>query len=156
MATKIVKFVLLSHSALVNIRVRSTLRGSCPLRGTSSVKNVILNSNRLDDQGGVWQYNTLLSTLPPPPPPPSRARWGGNLSSLITNVVVVVVFSLLFSLPSQFSITWFFFLLEDNFKYINETCPFSPVSNYISVIAKEIESAKRGKPPCQFSKCRVT
>ena len=107
MATKIVKFVLLSHSALVNIRVRSTLRGSCPLRGTSSVKNVILNSNRLDDQGGVWQYNTLLSTLPPPPP--SRARWGGNLSSLITNVVVVVVFSLLFSLPSQFSITWFFF-----------------------------------------------
>ena len=33
----------MSHSALVNIRVRSTLRASRPLRGTSSVKNVILS-----------------------------------------------------------------------------------------------------------------
>ena len=69
--TKIVKFVLLSHSALVNIRVQSALRAFCPSKGTSSVKNSIQHGNVLDDQGGVYQYKTLLSTPKPPPPPPS-------------------------------------------------------------------------------------
>ena len=60
--TKIVKFVLLSHSALVNIRVQSALRTFCPSKGTSSVKNGIQKGNVLDDQGGVYLYKTLLST----------------------------------------------------------------------------------------------
>ena len=60
---KIVKFLLLSHSAFVNIRVRSELRAFCPSGGTSSVKN---GKGGLDNQGGVSQYNTLLYTPPPP------------------------------------------------------------------------------------------
>ena len=88
-ATKIVKFVLLNHSAFVNIRVRSALRAFCPSRGTSSVRSGIQMGNGLDNQGGVSQYNTLLS------------------------------FCSQFSLPSQVSITRFYFLLEYNFKCIS-------------------------------------
>ena len=61
----VVKFLLLSLSAFVNIRVRSALRAFCPSRGTSSVKNGH-GKGGLDNQGGVSQYNTLLYTPPPP------------------------------------------------------------------------------------------
>ena len=64
-AKKIVKFLLLNHSALVNIPVRSALPALCPSRGTSSAQKWYTKGG-LDDQAGVSQYNTLLYTPPPP------------------------------------------------------------------------------------------
>ena len=82
----VVKFLLLSFSAFVNIRVRSALRAFCPSRGTSSVKNGH-GKGGLDNQGGVSQYNTLLYT--PPPPIGWKAKFA-NYRHI--GVVVVVLF----------------------------------------------------------------
>ena len=108
---------------LVYIRARSVLRTFCPSRATSLVKNGTQKGNGLDDQDAVSQYNTLLSSTP--------ARWGGKLSSLIRPIVVPVFFFVVFfwqcSLASQDNITRCYFLLEYNFKYINESCAFSTI-----------------------------
>ena len=107
-ATKLEPLGFGKHSCAIGVAF-------CPSRDTSSVKNGIQKSDGLNNQDGESPSITLCCILPCPNP-------------RHPTLLLLFCFAFLqFLLPSQVSITRFYYLQEYNSKYINEGCAFSPI-----------------------------